>query len=258
MHELRNAPLSLICFFALCSPPRWSGCGDLGVLSSLLILCESTLLEQSSRINPPFTLSKGKRASSVQTLSCNCAQLTEILLPGRISVTLAVWGEKVHVHSHLWHEQKEGFYDRDPVRDGCPGSALLQVMWTWRHPRLNRAWIIKKTEEKSAVVKVSRWGWNTLLKKIIFSARIPGIQWQSVRRDYNEGQVDERSSNQPTRVSSSYTGDNILTLCCTEQWLCCLPINKGGDVQHVLTIWCHVASFYKKNLTCRYIQENHC
>lgn len=174
MHELRKAPLCLICFLAPCSLPPWSGCGDLRVLSSPLILWESALLEQPSGISFPFTLSKGKRASSVQTVSCNGAQLTAILLPGLISVTLVVWGEKVHVHSHLWHEQKEGFYDRDPVLDNRPGSALLQVMWTWRHPRLNRAWIIKKTEKKSAVVKVSRWGWNTLLKNHLFSSHHAG------------------------------------------------------------------------------------
>lgn len=57
------------------------------------------------------------------------------------------------------------------------------------------------------MVKVSRWDWNTLLK-ITFSARtILGIQWQSVRRDRNEGQFEERSLNEPTRLLPSCTGD---------------------------------------------------
>lgn len=245
MHELRNAPLCLICFLAPRSPLPWSGCEDLGVLSSHLILCESALLEQPSQINPAFAQSKGKRASSVQTLSCNGAQLTEILLPGRSSVTLAVWGENLHVCSPLWHKQKEGFYDIDPVKDGRPGSALLQVMWTWRHPRLARDWIIKKTEGKSAVLKVSRWGWNRLLKNYIFSSH------------HCSGRVSAETITRVRLKKGPHECRHLVLVIifglCAERWLCCLHVRlpitandsiNGEDVLHVLTIWCHVAPLY--------------
>lgn len=88
------------------------------VLSSPLILCESALLELPSRISPPFTLSKGKRASSVQTLSCNGAQLTEILLPGHISVTLAVCvgGESARAFSSLTPAKRGVLWQRSCQR----------------------------------------------------------------------------------------------------------------------------------------------
>lgn len=126
-------------------------------------------------------------------------------------------------------------------------------MWTWRHPRLNRAWIIKKTEKKSAVVKVSRWDWNTLLKNHIFSSPHFGDPVADCQRDHNEGQFEGGSSNQPTCLPPSYAGDNILTLCSTKRWLCCLHVCLPTNIwtwaflcelfykgwrRAVLTIWC--------------------
>lgn len=127
--ELRNAPMCPICFPAPCPLPlrrSWAFFFSIGtesgVRSSPLTLCECALLES---ISPPLWT---KKPSSVKILSRQVIN-RDIIPRLRLCHTGCV-GEKEHVCSHPWWKPKEGFYDGDWVRDGRPGSPLLQVMFT--------------------------------------------------------------------------------------------------------------------------------
>lgn len=133
-------------------------------LNSQFAMCKVLCQRYNSHIVSVCTspsVPRKTRPFFAQTLSCYSVLLALILFPG--------WTFVTH-QKPVWNRESRSmciliYYTSKRVvlwlRFSRPGSALLQVLSTWRDPRLNRNWIIKQMEEKKTpaaiAVKVSRW-----------------------------------------------------------------------------------------------------